>query len=171
MTTPLLLQALEINTLIWRKFPFVRYTWQWNPEKHQFEPEESSKRIFVWLLSSTVSFGFLFILHILLLTVGLKAPHNDKLQNWIVTFELFPCVTYIFLYNWRVYSIGIPNFIAYHNSLTQILKTHTAPCQIVSRITPADRDIKRFARCLLRGKSKIFTHLYIYSICVRKLCH
>lgn len=152
MTTPLLLQALELNTYIWRKFPFVRYPWQWNPDKRQFKPEESPKRIYVWLLSSAVSFGFLFILYIFLVAVGLKAPQNDKLQNWIFTFELFPCVTYIFLYNCKVYSIGIPDFIAYHNSLTQMLTTYTSPYKTRDRAVSTKGGLLKFADTLLKGK-------------------
>lgn len=150
MTTPLLLQALEINTFIWLNFPFVRLPWQWNPQKHRFEAEKSPKRIFAWFICSTVLFGFLFTLYIFLVVVGLKVPHNDKLQNWILTFELFPCVTYIFFYNWKIYSIGIPNFIAYFNSLTQMLKVKT-DLRNVSVTTTTESNLVRFATTLLKG--------------------
>lgn len=152
MATPMLRQALELNTLIWRIGPYIRFPFQWNPQKYTFETEENPKRQLIWLFISTVYFGFLFALLLFLVTIGLKAPHIDKLQNWILTFELLPLVTYIFLYNWKIYSIGPANFIAYQNSLTEMLMQNSGTFLIKEVASTGGRTkLLQFAARIITG--------------------
>lgn len=104
--TPLLLQAVELNNFLWRYGPYVRYPIQWNSKLCRFEPEKHSVRNFIWFLASTVSFVFVAATLFFLVTIGLKAPHLDKLPYWILTFELLPIVIYILLFNLKSYLVG-----------------------------------------------------------------
>lgn len=150
MATPLLHQALDFNTLIWRIGPYIRFPFQWNQQKQKFEAEKNPKRQLIWLLTSTLSFGILFAQLIFLLCVGLKAAHNDKLKNWILIFELLPLVAYIFLYNWKMYSTGLANYVEYHNSLTKILKQYSKTPPTIEPLSTG-KKLLQFAGNLLQG--------------------
>lgn len=102
MTTPLLLKAAELNTLIWRYGPCARFPLLCNPPESRFEAEISWERNFLWFLCSTVYFGLTLLGLIFIVTVALKAPHIDRMQNWIATFEEFPIVVYIVLYTGKL---------------------------------------------------------------------
>lgn len=117
MASPLILQALELNNLIWKYGPYVRYPVQWNSEKGLFEPEKSCVRNLIWFCTSVVPFGFVFLLLLFLVIIGLKAPHLDRLPNWIATFELLPLATYVFIRNWKAFTIGPTDVCKYFNNL------------------------------------------------------
>lgn len=154
MSLALLHQAFELNTLIWKKGPFVRFPFQWNPEKCKQETEKNPKRHLIWLCSSTVPFAILFADLIFLATVGLKAPHIDNLKNWILTFELLPLVTYIFIYNLKMYCSGFSMFADYQNSLVQLLLENATTPQIRNMNRGRTRPVE-FVGNLLKGNHEI----------------
>lgn len=158
MVTSLLSQALEFHTLIWRKGPYVRFPFRWNPQTYLFETEESSKRKLPWFFSSIIFFAFLFVLLMFLVTVGLKVPHNDKLENWILAFDLLPLVTYILLNNWKVYSMGPSNYIFYHNLVTT-MTLENIPRTRYNQGASVDKTLAKMGSDVLRGNQNHFINL------------
>lgn len=120
MATPLLLQALELNTIIWKNGPYVRFPLKWNSVECKFSGERSHNRKLVWLFATTVPYEFAVLGLTFLVTVALKEPYLDKIEHWIGSFEVLPIVTYVFLYSWKIYHIGPVNFCAYHNFLIRM---------------------------------------------------
>lgn len=117
MTSPLVLQVLELNSLLEKYGPLVRYPIQWNSEKCLYSPEKSYTRNLAWFCTSVVPIGILVVLMMFLILEGLHAPHLDKIANWINTIEWLPFATYIFLQNCMTYMTGPVDICNYLNDL------------------------------------------------------
>lgn len=117
MATPLLLQALELNALIWKWGPFIRFPFQWNSAKCRFDTETSFKRNLPWFCCSVIPFGISFFVVVFIITFALREPHIDKMQNWISSFEELPLAAYIFFYSVKVMITSPTIFCSYHNQL------------------------------------------------------